>query len=169
MLGDEGYTVRAAESAEEALKLLAAAEFFMVITDARLGGMTGYEFLTRIKNQWPEMPSLMITAFATPKLAVEAIKAGAMDYLAKPFAPEELLHAVGRCAERYRLLAENTALRERAGEIYHLEQIVGESPKLRELRQLIQTVAPTAARVLILGESGKIGRASCRERVYSSV
>ena len=66
MLGDEGYAVRAAESAEEALKILAVEEFFMVITDARLGGMTGYEFLGKVKNQWPEIPTLMITAFATP-------------------------------------------------------------------------------------------------------
>ena len=154
LLGDEGYAVQSVESAETALRLLGEKEFFMVITDARLGGMSGYDFIGRLRAQLPDLPVLMITAYATPKLAVEAIKAGAMDYLAKPFAPEELLHAVGRCAERYRLLAENEALRERAGEIYHLEQIVGESPKLRELRQLIQTVAPTDARVLILGESG---------------
>ncbi len=70
----------------------------MVITDARLGGMSGYEFLGKIRGQWPELPALMITAYATPKLAVEAIKAGAMDYLAKPFAPEELFLAVSRCA-----------------------------------------------------------------------
>src|SRR5438128_2009791 len=96
----------------------------------------------------------MITAFATPKLAVEAIKSGAIDYLAKPFAPEELLHAVARCAERHRLILENQELRARAGEPYRLEQIIGESPKVRELRQLIQTVAPTNATVLVLGESG---------------
>ena len=94
VLSDEGYAVRAVESAEEALQLLAQEEFFMVITDARLGGMSGYEFLARAREQWPELPVLMITAYATPKLAVEAIKAGAIDYLAKPFAPEELLHAV---------------------------------------------------------------------------
>jgi DNA-binding NtrC family response regulator len=154
MLGDEGYAVRAAESAEEALKLLAAEEFFMVVTDARLGGMTGYEFLNKLKNQWPEIPSLMITAFATPKLAVEAMKAGALDYLAKPFEPEQLFHAVARCAERYRLLKENAALRSRAGEVITLDQIVGESPKVREIKNLIKTVAATDARVLILGESG---------------
>jgi two-component system NtrC family response regulator len=96
----------------------------------------------------------MLTAYATPKLAVEAIKAGAIDYLAKPFAPEELLHAVLRCAERHRLLRENATLRLRAGELFSLDQIVGESPKMRELRKLIQTVAPTDTRVLILGESG---------------
>jgi DNA-binding NtrC family response regulator len=154
VLKDEDYAARAVESAEEALTLLAREEFFMVITDARLGGMSGYELLPKIHNQWPDLPVLMLTAYATPKLAVEAIKAGAMDYLSKPFAPEELLHAVARCAERYRLLRENAALRSRANETFNLDQIVGESQKIRELRKLIQTVAPTDARVLILGESG---------------
>jgi DNA-binding NtrC family response regulator len=154
MLADEGYGVRLVESAEGALSLLEREEFFMVITDARLGGVSGYEFLNRARAQWPDLPLLMITAYATSNLAVEAIKAGAMDYLAKPFAPEELLHAVERCAERYRLLQENARLRARAAETYRLDQIVGECLQMRELRQLIQTVAPTDARVLILGESG---------------
>jgi DNA-binding NtrC family response regulator len=154
MLGDEGYAVRAAESAEEALELLGRENFFMVVTDARLGGMSGYDFLAKIKSRWPDLPALMITAYATPKLAVEAIKAGAMDYLSKPFEPEELFHAVARCAERHRLLQENAALRSRAGEVITLDHIVGASPKMQELRQLICTVAATDARVLILGESG---------------
>jgi len=154
MLADEGYAVRAAESAEEALRLLAQEHFFMVITDARLGGMSGYELLGKIHTQWPDLPALMITAYATPKLAVEAIKAGAMDYLAKPFAPEELFLAASRCAERYRLLRENAALRSRTTEVFGLEQIVGESPRMREQKQLIQTVAATDARALVLGESG---------------
>ena len=100
MLADEGYEVRTVESAEEALSFLAGGEFLMVITDARLGGMTGYELLGRIRHRWPDLPTLMLTAYATPKLAVEAIQAGAVDYLAKPFAPEELLHAVARCADK---------------------------------------------------------------------
>jgi len=154
VMDDEGYALRAVESAEEGLRRLEQEEFFMVITDARLGGMSGYEFLRQVKSRWPGLPVLMITAFATPKLAVEAIQSGAIDYLAKPFAPEELLHAVGRCAERHRLLQENAALRVRAGEVWRLEQIIGDSPNMRELRRLIQTVAPTNATVLILGESG---------------
>jgi DNA-binding NtrC family response regulator len=154
VLSDERYSVRAVESAEEALEWLAREEFFMVITDARLGGMSGYEFLAKARTQWPDLPVLMITAYATPRLAVEAIQAGAIGYLAKPFAPEELLHAVARCGERYRLLQENAHLRARVTETCRLEQIVGECPPMRELRRLIQTVAPTGARVLILGESG---------------
>ena len=154
MLGDEGYSVLAVESAEAGLELLGKETVFMVITDARLGGMSGYDFLHKIRSRWPDLPILMITAYATPKLAVEVIKAGAMDYLAKPFAPEELLHVVGRCAERHRLLQTNAQLLARASETYQLDQIVGDSAKMRELRQLIQTVAPTDARSLILGESG---------------
>jgi DNA-binding NtrC family response regulator len=154
VLKDEGYAARAVESAEAALELLAQEEFFMVITDARLGGMNGYEFLKKIHATKPDLSALMLTAYATPKLAVEAIKAGAIDYLAKPFAPEELLHAVARCAERHQLLRENAELRSRTEHVFRLDEIVGESEKIREVRKLIQTVAPTDARVLILGESG---------------
>jgi DNA-binding NtrC family response regulator len=154
ILRSEGYQLHAVESAEAGLHWLETEDCFMVITDARLGGMSGYDFLRQARTRWPNLPVLMITAFATPKLAVEAIQAGAIDYLAKPFAPEELLHAVARCAERHRLLRENAALRAQTEEPYRLEQIIGESPPMQELRQLIQTVAPSDATVLILGESG---------------
>jgi DNA-binding NtrC family response regulator len=154
ILSGEGYELRLVESAEEAVAALEKETFFMVITDARLGGMSGYQFLSITRQRWPNTPCLMITAYATPKLAVEAIKAGAIDYLAKPFAPEELLHAVSRCAERYRLLSENAALRATATEPYKLEEILGESPRMEELRQLISKFGPTNATVLILGESG---------------
>jgi len=155
ILSGEGYDLRLVESAEEALACLEKEEFFMVITDARLGGgMSGYQFLALACKRWPNTPCLMITAYATPKLAVEAIKSGAMDYLAKPFAPEELIHAVSRCAEHHRLLRDNAALRASVAETYTVEQIIGESPKMNELRQLIRSVAPTDATVLILGESG---------------
>ncbi|MDA7510721.1 sigma-54 dependent transcriptional regulator [bacterium] len=154
VMTDEGYEACAAESAEEGLKLLKKQEFFVVITDARLGGMSGYDFLRAIKKSWPDLPVLMITAYATPKLAVDAIKSGAIDYLAKPFAPEELLHAVSRCAERHQLLLENAALKEKSGESFGLDRIVGESENVETLRELIRTVAPTNATVLVLGESG---------------
>jgi DNA-binding NtrC family response regulator len=150
----EGYQVRSVESAELALKALEHETFFIAITDARLGGLSGYDFIREAHQRWPDLPLLMITAYATPKLAVEAIKSGAMDYLAKPFAPEELLLAVARCAERFRLVEENKLLRKRTIEAARLEQIIGESPPMAELRRLIQTVAQSNATVLILGESG---------------
>ena len=154
VLSAEGYQVRLAESAEAALKAVDAEEFFMVVTDGRLGGMSGYDLLREMARKKPGLPVIMITAYATPKLAVEAIKAGAIDYLAKPFEPDELLHAVARCAERHQLLAQNAALKARAGDAYSVDHIIGDSPKVQELRQLIRTVAPTDATVLILGESG---------------
>jgi len=131
MLQDEGYSARSVESAEGGLGLIESQSFFMVITDAHLGGMTGYEFLARLRQKRPELPVLIITAYATPRLAVEAIRAGAIDYLSKPFEPEELLHAVARCAERYRLLRENAALRAKAGEVHDLARIIGECPAMR--------------------------------------
>ena len=158
MLSDDGYAVALAESAEEALELMAApgAEFFMVITDGRLGGMSGYDLIRTMAKDHPNLQVILITAFATPKLAVEAIQAGAADYLSKPFAPEELLHAVERCRDHFELIAENKTLRTRSrgSEIYEVHQIVGESHQMVELRQFIQTVGPTDSTVFILGESG---------------
>ncbi len=154
VLSDEGYAAKAVESAEKALELLEREKFLLLISDAQLGGISGYDLLAQVRKKWPELPVLMITAYATPKLAVEAIKAGAIDYLAKPFEPEELLHAVARCAERFRLLKENASLRARTAEAADVAQIIGESPRTQELRRLIQTVAGSNATVLILGESG---------------
>ena len=159
LLMDDGYTVDVAESGEQAVEMLSepSSEYFMMITDGRLGGMSGYELLKKAKADFPKMPVIMITAFATPKLAVEAIQNGAVDYLSKPFAPEELLHAVDRCREHYDLKEENKTLRARSGgssPIYQLHQIVGDSPKMIDLRKFIETVAPTDSTVLILGESG---------------
>ena len=156
---DDGYTVDVAESGEQAVEMLnePGNEYFMMITDGRLGGMSGYELLKKAKDGFPKMRVIMITAFATPKLAVEAIQNGAVDYLSKPFAPEELLHAVDRCREHYDLKEENKTLRARSGgssPIYELHQIVGDSPKMIDLRKFIETVAPTDSTVLILGESG---------------
>ncbi len=154
ILANEGFTVRPIESAEEALRILEREDFFMIISDFRLGGMNGGEFLKVCRQRWPKVPVVVITAYATPKLAADAIKAGAFDYLPKPFEPEELLNTVARCAERYKLLKENATLRARSGETYRIDDIIGDSSRMRELRELIKTVAPSNATVLILGESG---------------
>lgn len=154
VLSDEGYEVIAEASAEDAYKTLENKEVFMIITDARLGGMSGYDFLRSVKQRWQDIPVLMITGYATPKLAVDAIKCGAVDYLAKPFAPEELIHSIKRCAELHMLRQENLTLKKASAEQFTLSHIIGDHPSMAELRSLIETVAPTDATVLILGESG---------------
>ncbi|MBR6464510.1 MAG: sigma-54-dependent Fis family transcriptional regulator, partial [Verrucomicrobia bacterium] len=150
VLSDEGYEVIAEDSAENAYKTLESKEVFIIITDARLGGMSGYEFLKKVKERWKDIPVVMITGYATPKLAVDAIKSGAIDYLAKPFAPEELIHCVKRCADLYQLVEENRTLKVAASEQFSLDGIIGKDPSMQSLRELIQTVAPTDATVLIL-------------------
>lgn len=149
ILESEGYKVVAVASAEDALKQLEREEFFMILTDVRLGGMTGIEFLKYVKQRWQHIPVLVITAYATPRQAVNAIKMGAYDYLAKPFEPEELIHAVYNCAERYTLIGQI-----KPQEIITLDHIIGECPQMKELKRLIEMVAPTDTTVLILGESG---------------
>jgi len=154
MLEDENYSARTVDSAEQGLALVTREPFFMVITDAHLNGMSGYDLLGRLRQSHPELPVLMITAYATPKLAVEAIKAGAIDYLAKPFEPEELLHAVSRCAERFKLIQENVRLRSQATHEFDVDLIIGSSPRMTELKNLIRIVAASNATVLVVGESG---------------
>ena len=154
VLESHGYKADTVESAEEGLESVAQNSYFMVITDARLDGMSGYEFLRESHERWPDLPMLMITAYATPKLAVEAIQNGAVDYLSKPFEPEELLHSVNRCAERHELIRQNTSLKSRLNLGYQLDDIIGNCDSMKELRQMICTVGPTEATVLILGESG---------------
>ena len=154
VLQSRGYQVAAVESAEDGLKAVEESDFFMVITDARLEGMSGYDFLRETHERWPDLPVLMITAYATPKLAVEAIQTGAIDYLSKPFEPEELLHSVNRCAERHELIRQNEKLKERLPFGYQLDDIIGNCQSLKDLREMIRTVGPTEATILILGESG---------------
>ena len=158
LLMDEGYLADTAESAEQALEMINEVDgkYFMMITDGRLGGMSGYDLLKQVRGERSKIQVILITAFATPKLAVEAIQNGAVDYLSKPFAPEELLHAVDRCRKQFDLEEENKTLRASTSSspVYQLDQIVGESSKMDDLRQFIETVAPTDSTVLILGESG---------------
>ena len=154
VLESRGYQVDTVESAEEGLKAVEASGYFMVITDARLEGMSGYDFLRETHERWPDLPVLMITAYATPKLAVEAIQTGAIDYLSKPFEPEELLHSVNRCSERHELIRQNEKLKARLPFGYQLDDIIGNCNSLKELREMIRTVGPTEATILILGESG---------------
>ena len=149
-----GYAVDLSTDGEDGHYMGSTENYDAVILDLGLPEIDGLTVLDRWRKEGRKFPVLVLTARDSWSDKVAGLDAGADDYLAKPFEPDELLHAVGRCAERHRLLAENAALKARAGNGIRIENIVGESPKMRELRQLIQTVAPTDATVLILGESG---------------
>ncbi|MGC8762909.1 MAG: sigma-54-dependent transcriptional regulator [Acidobacteriota bacterium] len=126
----------------------------LVVTDLRMPGMDGMEVLKRIKRNDPALPVLLITAFGSVESAVEAMKVGADDYLAKPVDLYELRRRVQALVERRRLKVEVDELKARLDERYGFEKIIGSSPPMRELFEQIRMVAPTRATVLLHGESG---------------
>ncbi len=126
----------------------------LVLTDLRMPGMDGMEVLKRVKQAEPTLPVLLITAFGSVESAVEAMKVGADDYLAKPVDLYELRRRVQALVERRRLSVEVDELKARLDERFGFENIVGSSPPMRELFDQIRMVAPTRATVLIRGESG---------------
>ncbi len=150
----DGYCVRAVESAAEALKALEIKPVDVAIVDIKMPGMDGMELQRRIHESTPKTAVIMITAFATVETAVQALKQGAFDYVTKPIDPDELSHLVRRAVEQQRLEKENLQLRETIDELVAVDAIVGESPAIRKVMELVQHVAPTDVTVLIQGESG---------------
>ncbi|HSF18567.1 MAG TPA: sigma-54 dependent transcriptional regulator [Vicinamibacteria bacterium] len=150
----EGYDVSAAESGEQALDLLQRTPFDLVVTDLRLGGIDGIEVLRRCKELFPDTEVVVMTAYGTVESAVEAIKAGAYDYLTKPFQPEELTLVAERALER-RGLTQRVRLLERAVRGHHpFENIVSASLAMSEVLKMVDQVARLDSTVLITGESG---------------
>lgn len=150
----DGYEVESAANANEALEHLEADHFDVVLLDIKMPGMDGMELQERIHSLEPETPVIMITAFASVETAVRALKQGAFDYVTKPVDPDELSHLVTRALETKRLQNENVRLRQTIDELVRDDEIVGESPAIQKVVELIGHVAKTDARVLILGESG---------------
>jgi DNA-binding NtrC family response regulator len=150
----DGYEVVAAEDAESALRHLAEGDFDVALVDIRMPGMDGIELQRRIHESRPETAVIMITAYASVETAVEALKEGAFDYITKPLDPDELSHLVTKAIEQRRLRQENVVLKESLAELSRAESIIGESPPMERLNQLILSVAKTDATVLIRGESG---------------
>jgi DNA-binding NtrC family response regulator len=150
----DGYRVEAAENATEALRILQEGRFEVALLDIKMPGMDGMELLEHIRQIDPGLAVIMITAFASVETAVQALKQGAFDYVTKPIDPDELSHLVRRAIEQRRLAAENTKLRETIDEMVGGDQLIGESPAIDKVRELIQHVAKTDATVLVLGESG---------------
>ena len=154
LLEREGYEVAVAGSANEALRLMESAMFDLVLSDVNMPGLSGIDLLARIKEKTPETAVLMLTAFSAAEQAVEAMKLGAYDYVCKPFKNEEIKQLVKNALEKQGLKRENILLKKDAGERDSFCGIIGKSPKMRELFDMIQKVAPSQSSVLILGESG---------------
>ena len=153
-LGDSGFLVEQAGSGEEAVERLADFAFDIIITDLRLPGIDGRQVLDAALERYPEIIGIVITGFGTVKDAVEAIKQGAADFITKPFQFDALLHVLRSALEQRRLKSENAYLRSQLEDRYRIDGLVGRSRVMRDLFQLLETVAATSSTVLITGETG---------------
>jgi DNA-binding NtrC family response regulator len=151
-LTSSGFEVEKTGSAEEALKLVDRAD--LVLTDLKLPGMDGLELLSAIRRQNMHAPVIVMTAFGTVENAVEAMKAGATDFLLKPFSLDHLMTVIHKALEVRALRDENRQLREELGKRYAFDNIIGRSTAMQEIFAVIERVAPTRATVLLAGESG---------------
>jgi DNA-binding NtrC family response regulator len=149
-----GHAPVGARSVPEALQVLARGGVDLVISDYRMPGLTGLEFLALLQREGFDVPLIMLTGYASIEHAVAAIKAGAVDYITKPVRPEQLRLAVDQALEFVRLRRENEALRREVMEFRNERQIIGESAALRRILQTVAMAAPTRATVLLQGESG---------------
>jgi DNA-binding NtrC family response regulator len=149
-----GHTALSAHGVAEALQRLAATDVDLIISDDKMPGLSGLEFLSLLQREGYDVPLIMITGHASIEHAVSAIKAGAIDYITKPLRPEQLELAVEQALEFVRLQRELTALRREVTELRSERQILGESAPIRKLLQSISMAAPTRATVLLSGESG---------------
>jgi DNA-binding NtrC family response regulator len=150
---EDGYEVEASEDAKEALSTLSKKNFDVVITDIKMPGMDGVELQKRIKEVAPSVAVILITAYASVQTAVEALKEGAYDYITKPFDPEHLSRIVEKACSQKKLKEENVVLKERIAQAVP-QLIVGKSPAMQHVFDLVEAVAPTDTTVLIEGESG---------------
>ncbi|MBZ5514234.1 MAG: sigma-54 dependent transcriptional regulator [Acidobacteriia bacterium] len=153
-LSEEGYTVRTAADAEAGLKAFREYRIDLVVTDLKLPGMDGLEFLQAVKRADARVPVIVMTAYGTVETAVEAMKAGASDYVLKPFSLEEMKLIVRKELDVGRLREENRSLREALGRRYEFKNIVAHSAGMQEVLATVERVAPTNSTVLLGGESG---------------
>jgi two-component system, NtrC family, response regulator AtoC len=151
-LKSAGFEVDQTGTAEEALRLVDRAD--LILTDLRLPQMDGLELLSLIRRQSAQLPVVVMTAFGTIENAVEAMKAGASDFLLKPFSLDHLMAVVNKSLEVRALRDENRKLREELGVRYDWSNVIGRSPAMQEIFGTISRVAPSRATVLLCGESG---------------
>jgi two-component system, NtrC family, response regulator HydG len=154
VLGAEGYAVAEAADGTEAVEAVGKDAFDVILLDIRMTNMDGIEALGEIRKISPQVPILIMTAYASVKTAVEALKAGAFEYLTKPLDVEELKILIEKAMDHYHLRAENLVLKERLGDRFDFSRIIAASPKMKALLETLAMVAPSDAAVLIMGESG---------------
>jgi two-component system, NtrC family, response regulator PilR len=169
LLEREGYATRLAEDAEAALRFLESEEFALVISDVNMPGLDGIRLLERIKKLSPETAVLLVTAFTTAEQAVEAMKLGAYDYIAKPFKVEEIKVLVRNALEKRNLQQENLRLKQAIQERYGFSGLIGKSKKMRDVYTLIEKVSVSNVNVLILGESGTGKELAAKAIHYNSL
>jgi len=153
-LGREGYAVSAFEKGEDALVSVYEGEYDLAVLDIQMPGMDGIELLKKLRDRDPELNVVMITAYGSIQSAIDAMRLGAYDYLTKPFEMEEIKLVVEKALEHERLLSENRLWREELSHNYRFTGIIGKSPKMDEVYDLVERVAASNASVLIEGESG---------------
>lgn len=153
-LAAEGHSIRQAQDAETALKRIQKERFDLIITDLKLPVMDGLEFLQAVKRADARMPVILMTAFGTVETAVQAMKAGASDYILKPFSLEEIKLVVKKELNLHRLQEENRSLREALGQRYEFKNIIARSAKMQEVLAVVDRVASSNATVLLGGETG---------------
>src|SRR6202050_1692319 len=153
-LGEDGFQTLSAPDAERALQVLQDSSVDLVVTDLKLPGISGLEFLTALKRSHPALPVIVMTAYGTVETAVEAMKGGASDYVLKPFSLAEMRLVVQKELDVRRLREENRSLREALGQRYTYANVVAHSAAMQEVLALVERVAPTPSTVLLGGESG---------------
>src|SRR5436305_11271994 len=149
-----GHEAVSGHNVPQALQALNNGTVDLIISDYRMPGLTGLEFLALLRQEGYETPLIMLTGYGSIEHAVAAIKAGAIDYITKPVRPEQLELAVNQALEVVRLRRENERLRREVMEFRNERQIIGDSPAIRRVLQTVATAAPTRATVLLEGESG---------------
>lgn len=154
MLKKEGYEVSLAEDGEEAKALLKKKSFHMVISDLQMPNITGLELLEHVKNNYPDLVFLMITAFGTTESAVEAMKSGAYDYLTKPFKIDEVRLLIQNALRAKNLEVENRNLKKELKREFKFDNMVGNSDSMHRVFDLISRVAASPTNILITGDSG---------------
>jgi DNA-binding NtrC family response regulator len=153
-LDSVGYNVLIAESGEEALPIIKQKKIKIMLTDLFMPGMDGIELMKKAREIDPSISSVIITAHGTIQTAITAIKEGAYDYIEKPFCPEKVELLIKNLVDHQNLIDENISLRKKIEDRFHFEGIIAKSPKMLNIFELIKTVAPTTATVLIIGETG---------------